>query len=390
MGRLLQCHQDSADERGEADPRQEKSLMNEPQTDATARSAGSLPSEGFWSERGLSNLAALALTVLALVLCFLIARPFVSSLAWATALAVVAWPLHRRLARRVPWPAAAAALSVAAIALLLVVPSGMLIPGVVDEALSGYRLVRSQIESSAWDAALNRHEWIGPVWEWLRQRIDMSVVLQQVGTFLTQLGSLAVTTSFVGLIEFVLTFFFLFFFLRDRDAVLAGVRAVLPLSAAEADGVLRAAGDTIFATVCGKVVVGIVQGLLGGLMFWWLDLPAAWFWAIVMGLLSIIPLLGPPLVWLPAALFLLLDGQWGQAIIMVLWGAAVVGLADNVLYPVVVGRYLRLHTIPLLVALIGGVVVFGAVGFFLGPVVLAVTLALLEMWRKRAAAQSAA
>ncbi len=125
-------------------------------------------------------------------------------------------------------------------------------------------------------------------------------------------------------------------------------------------------------------------------MFWWLDLPAAWFWAIVMGLLSIIPLLGPPLVWLPAALFLLLDGQWGQAIIMVLWGAAVVGLADNVLYPVVVGRYLRLHTIPLLVALIGGVVVFGAVGFFLGPVVLAVTLALLEMWRKRAAAQSAA
>jgi len=364
--------------------------MNEPHTDATARSAGSRPPERFWSERGLSNLAALALTVLALVLCFLIARPFVSSLAWATALAVVAWPLHRRLARRVPWPAAAAALSVAAIALLLVVPSGMLIPGVVDEALSGYRLVRSQIESSAWDAALNRHEWVGPVWEWLRQRIDMSVVLQQVGAFLTQLGSLAVTSSFVGLVEFTLTFFFLFFFLRDRDAVLAGVRAMLPMSPSEADGVLRAAGDTIFATVCGKVVVGIVQGLLGGLMFWWLDLPAAWFWAIVMGLLSIIPLLGPPLVWLPAALFLLLDGQWGQAIIMVLWGAAVVGLADNVLYPVVVGRYLRLHTIPLLVALIGGVVVFGAVGFFLGPVVLAVTLALLEMWRKRAAAQSAA
>jgi len=359
--------------------------MNEPQTDATARSATSLPLENFWSGRGLPNLAALALTVLALVLCFLIVRPFVSSLAWATALAVVAWPLHRRVAQRVPWPAAAAALSVVAIALLLVVPSGMLIPGVIDEALSGYRLVRSQIESNAWDAALDRHEWIAPVWEWLRQRIDMSVVLQQVGAFLTQLGSLAVTTSFVGLIEFTLTFFFLFFFLRDRDAVLAGVRRMLPLSASEADGTLRIAGDTIFATVYGKVVVGIVQGLLGGLMFWWLDLPAAWFWAIVMGLLSIIPLLGPPLVWLPAALFLLLDGQWGQAITMALWGAAVVGLADNLLYPLVVGRYLRLHTVPMLVSLIGGVVVFGAVGFFLGPVVLAVTLALLEVWRTRAA-----
>lgn len=359
--------------------------MNEPQTDATARSATTLPLERFWSERGLSNLAALALTVLALALCFLIVRPFVSSLAWATALAVVGWPLHRRVARRIRWPAAAAALSVVAIALLLVVPSGMLIPGVIDEALSGYRLIRSQIESNAWDAALDRHEWIGPVWEWLRQRVDMSVVLQQVGTFLTQLGSLAVTTSFVGLIEFTLTFFFLFFFLRDRDTVLSGIRGMLPLSAAEADGILRVAGDTIFATVYGKVVVGIVQGLLGGLMFWWLDLPAAWFWAIVMGLLSIVPLLGPPLVWVPAALFLLLDGQWGQASIMALWGAAVVGLADNLLYPVVVGRYLRMHTVPMLVSLIGGLVVFGAVGFFLGPVVLAVTLALLEVWRTRAA-----
>jgi predicted PurR-regulated permease PerM len=363
--------------------------MNEPQVDATARSATSLPLDRFWSERGLSNLAALALTVLALVLCFLIVQPFVSSLAWATALAVVAWPLHRRVARRVPWPSVAAALSVVAIALLLVVPSGMLIPGVIDEALSGYRLIRSQLESNAWDAALDRNEWIGSVWEWLRQRVDISVVLQQVGTFLTQLGSLAVTTSFVGLIEFALTFFFLFFFLRDSDAVLSGIRAMLPLSAPEADGILRVAGDTIFATVYGKVVVGIVQGLLGGLMFWWLDLPAAWFWAIVMGLLSIVPLLGPPLVWLPAALFLLLDGQWGQAVIMALWGAAVVGLADNLLYPVVVGRYLRLHTVPMLVSLIGGLVVFGAVGFFLGPVVLAVTLALLEVWRMRAARTAA-
>jgi predicted PurR-regulated permease PerM len=360
-------------------------FMNELETDAAARSAPSLPLERFWSERGLPNLAALALTVLALVLCFLIVRPFVSSLAWAAALAVLAWPLHRRLAQRIRWPTAAAALSVVAIGMLLVVPSGMLIPSVIDEAMSGYRLVRSQIESNAWDAALLRYEWIGPVWEWLRQRVDMSVVLQQVGAFLTELGSLAVTTSFVGLIEFALTFFFLFFFLRDRDAVLAGIRGMLPLSASETDGILHAAGDTIFATVYGKVVVGIAQGILGGLMFWWLDLPAAWFWAIVMALLSVIPLLGAPLVWLPAALFLLLDGQWVQAIIMAVWGAAVVGLADNLLYPVVVGRYLHLHTIPMLVSLIGGIVVFGAVGFFLGPVVLAVTIALLEVWRTRAA-----
>lgn len=358
--------------------------MKEPEMVAPSPPA-TASATGLWSERGLSDLALLALTVLALVLCYLIARPFVSSLAWATALAVIGWPLHRQIARRIRWPTPAAATSVVAIALLLMVPTGILIPSAIDEALNGYKVIRAQIESNAWDEALARHGWIGPLWEWLRQRVDLGDVLQQAGALLTALGSLAVKTSFVGVIEFALTYFFLFYFLRDRDAVLAGIRTLLPLSPTEADGILRVASDTIFATVYGKVMVGIVQGLLGGLMFWWLDLPAAWFWAIVMGILSIIPLLGPPLVWAPAALLLLLDGQWGQAVLLVLWGAAVVGLADNLLYPILVGRYLRLHTVPLLVALIGGVVVFGAVGFFLGPVVLAITLATLGIWRARAA-----
>lgn len=356
--------------------------MNEPESVECSQPPAP-PAAGFWSERGLSDLALLALTVLALVLCYLIARPFVTSLAWATAFAVIGWPLHRRIARRIPWPTAAASLSVTAIALLLIVPSVMVIPGVIGEALSGYKVIRAQIESNAWDEALARHSWIAPVWEWLRQRLDLGDVLQRVGAVLTAIGSFAVKSSFVGTIEFVLTFFFLFYFLRDRDTLLASIRGLLPLAPAEADRIFRVAGDTIFATVYGKVLVAIVQGALGGLMFWWLDLPAAWFWAIVMGLLSIIPVLGAPLVWVPAALLLLLNGEWGHALLLVIWGAAVVGLADNLLYPIVVGKYLRLHTVPLLVALIGGVVVFGAVGFFVGPVVLAVTLAALDVWRAR-------
>lgn len=364
------------------DPGPGTAMMNEP--DSAERPILPPPAAGFWSERGLSDLALLAITVLALLLCYLIARPFVTSLAWATALAVVGWPLHRRIAHRVPWPAASAALSVAAIALLLIVPSGLVIPGAIDEAVSGYKLIRAQVESGAWDGLLSRHAWIARLWDWLQQRLDFADVLHRAGTLLTAIGSFAVKSSFVGTIELVLTFFFLYYFLRDRDALLASVRGLMPLPRVEADRLVRVINDTIFATVCGKVLVGMVQGMLGGLMFWWLDLPGAWFWAIVMGLLSIVPVLGPPLVWVPAALVLLLHGEWGQASLLLVWGAAVVGLADNLLYPVVVGRYLRLHTVPLLVALIGGVVVFGGVGFFLGPVVLAVTVTMLEIWRARA------
>lgn len=361
--------------------------MNEPEHTEPDRKSRA-PAAGPWPARALYDFALLGLTVLALLLCYLIARPFFTSLAWATALAVVGSPLHRRFARRIRWPTAAALISAAVIALLLIVPSVLIVPAVVDEALAGYQVIRARIESGTWAEALARQGWIAPAWNWLQQRLDLADVLQQAGTALAAVGRFAVKLSLVGTIDLVLTFFFLFYFLRDRDALLAGLRGLLPISAPEADRILAVAHDTIFATVYGKVLVGVVQGLLGGLMFWWLELPAAWFWAIVMGLLSIIPLLGPPLVWVPAALLLLLDGEWGQALLLCLWGAAIVGLADNLLYPIVVGRYLRLHTVPLLVALIGGVVVFGAVGFFVGPVVLAVTLATLELWRARTAGPS--
>lgn len=340
----------------------------------------------FWSQRGLPELTLIALTAIGLFLCYLIGRPFVSPLAWATALAVVGEPLHRRMAKWIGRPTLAAGCSVVAIAVLLIVPAGMLIPRLVNEAVGGFRALRAQIESDAWDDALERHDWIKPMWEWLKERMDLGDVVQHASALLTAAASFAVKSSFAGMIEIALIFFFLFYFFRDRDSILASIRALLPLAPAEIDRIIRVASDTIFATVYGKVLVGSVQGLLGGLMFWWLDLTAAWFWAIVMGIVSIIPFLGAPLVWAPAAVLLLLNGQWGQAAILALWGAVVVGLADNLLYPIVVGKYLPLHTVTLLIALIGGIIVFGAAGFFLGPVVVAVTLAVLDVWRVRIAA----
>lgn len=340
----------------------------------------------FWSERGLRDLALLSLTVLSLLLCFLIVRPFVSALAWAAALAVIAWPLHRRLVGLTGRPTASATLSVIVVTLLLILPIGVIVPAVIDEALAGYKLIRARIETDAWSQALGGQAWMASLWEWLRERIDVVDLLQRAGTALTAIGSYAVRVSFTGSIEFALTLFFLFYFLRDATAVLEALRRLLPVSRDEGERLLRVAHDTLFATVFGKALVAIVQGTLGGAMFWWLDLPAYWLWGVVMALLSLIPLLGPPLVWLPAALLLLAAGEWAQALLVVAWGAAIVGLADNLLYPVVVGRYLRLHTVPLLVALIGGLAVFGAVGFFLGPVVLALTAALLGIWRDRVSA----
>ena len=120
-------------------------------------------------------------------------------------------------------------------------------------------------------------------------------------------------------------------------------------------------------------------------MFWWLGLPAPFLWGIVMGLLAVVPVLGAFVIWVPAAIFLLLDGSEGKALLLTLWGAVVVGGIDNLLYPMLVGRRLKMHTVLAFISLVGGLIVFGPAGLILGPVIFTVTRLLLEIWRRNVA-----
>lgn len=175
----------------------------------------------------------------------------------------------------------------------------------------------------------------------------------------------------------------LFFFLRDRRGALASLHHLSPLSREETETLFLRVRDTIRATVYGTLVVSLIQGLLGGLMFWWLGLPAPLLWGVVMAILSVVPMLGAFVVWIPAALFLALEGSWGKFIILVLWGMLVVGTVDNLLRPVLVANLLKLHTVLAFISVVGGLMLFGPAGLILGPVVLTITTVLLETWRSR-------
>jgi len=148
--------------------------------------------------------------------------------------------------------------------------------------------------------------------------------------------------------------------------------------------------DTIYATMYGTLTVASIQGLLGGLMFWWLGLSAPLLWGVVMALLAVVPVLGAFVVWIPAALFLALEGSWGKALMLTLWGTIVVGGIDNLLLPILVGNRLKLHTVIAFISMVGGLIVFGASGLILGPVVLTITMVLLEIWRIRTAPEAMA
>jgi predicted PurR-regulated permease PerM len=175
----------------------------------------------------------------------------------------------------------------------------------------------------------------------------------------------------------------LFYSLRDREMAIAAIGRVLPLTGPEYTRLTDRITNTIFASVYGTAAVAILQGGLGGAMFWWLDLPAPLFWGVLMGLLGIVPFLGAFVIWAPAAIFLALNGDVQPAILLTLWGTLVVGLVDNVLYPILVGKRLMLHTVPSFIAVVGGLLLFGTSGIVLGPIIVAGAQTLLEIWRKR-------
>lgn len=326
-----------------------------------------------------------AATGIALYLCYLLAVPFLPSLAWAVALAVPTHPLYDWLREKLGRRNLAAGLAVLGVAVVVVAPVVFLFQEVVRQAGNLIEAVQKGILSGQWLGALEQYPRVMSLLRWVASFLDIPGAIERATAGITPQIASVLAGSFWAAAQFLITFFLLFYFYRDRRVIMNHLRALVPLSRDEADAVFCRVNDTVFATLYGTLAVGAVQGTLGGLMFWWLGLPGALFWGTVMALLGIIPILGAFVVWVPAAIYLALIGSWIKAIVLASWGSLIIGTIDNVLYPVFVGERLRLHTVPVFIAVVGGIFVFGASGVILGPVVLAVTFALIDIWRRRMA-----
>ena len=341
--------------------------------------------EGWWTRDHALVVVLVVVTAVLLFLCWQLVRPFLGAIAWALALAVVGDRLHRFLAQRIEKRTIAAGLAVLLIAIVIVAPAVLVGHSIVREAVSGAQGIQAALASGSWREQLAASPQLGPAVAGLEQHLNLGGQMQAIGAELGRRAAQVVAGSAWGVVELLLTLFVLFFFFRDRRQALASLRSLVPLSERETDEVFTRVENTIHATIFGTLVVAAVQGTLGGLMFWWLGLPAPILWGVVMGLLAIVPVLGAFVIWIPAAIFLAASGQPGKAIILTAWGGIVIALVDNLLYPVLVGKRLRLHTLPVFFAIVGGLAVFGAAGLIIGPLILALTDAVLEIWRRRTA-----
>jgi predicted PurR-regulated permease PerM len=330
----------------------------------------------------LALFARIAAVLLVAYLCWRILLPFLPALCWAFALAVIAGSVYRRLAR-VMAPNLAAAITVVLCAVVVIVPVILLAGALVREATDLVNHITLDDGVQNLRANLGKSALAGTVFQWLDSRIDLSREAIDLVRSLAGWASSAFSSLLAGSVRVVsqvgVTLFVLFYFLRDGDAILRKLRLAIPLPDSATRHLFARVAQAIRVSLCGKLVVACLQGMLGGLMFLWLGLPAPVFWGFMMAALSVFPVIGSFLVWAPAAAVLALQGNWRDALLLTGWGVLIIHPVDNLLGPVLVGSALRMHTLLMFFSVIGGIAAFGAAGVVLGPLTTAVALALLEM-----------
>ena len=341
------------------------------------------PSSDWLMSGGIRTLALIAVTVGFVAVCALLLWSFLSPLVWALALAVLFAPFHQWLLRHLKRPNLATALALLLIAIIVVVPMFLIGERLVGEAAKGASSLEQSLRSGDWRRAVDASPRLAPVAQWIEDRVDLAGIASTAASWVTSVSTSLLRASAGQVVAIFLTFYFLYFFLRDRDSILDTLRTYSPLKRGEMSKLYDRVGGSLIATLYGTLTVALVQGALGGLMFWFLGLPSPLMWGTVMGMMSIVPVLGTFVIWAPAAAYLAMQDNYQSALIIAVWGAVVIANVDNILYPLLVGSRLQLHNIVAFIAVVGGVVLFGLSGIILGPLIVTLTLFLLDTWRAR-------
>jgi len=333
----------------------------------------------------------LLLTVIAVSAAFAwILWPFYGAILWAAILAIIFNPLYRRLCdslrnKRIP----AALTTLLIILLIVILPAAVLANVLTQEAVGVY----ARVKTGDLDIGAYLQQMIAALPAWMRsvvERFGLSDVasvqermtgglmkgLGAAGTHALDLGQNALAT----VTEFFIMLYLIFFLLLDGDTLSRQIGNALPLDKTLQHRLARRFTEVARATIKGTITIAILQGALGGIIFWFLGIKAPVFWAVVMAFLSLLPTIGTALVWLPVAIYFLLTGAIWQGVVLILFGSLVIGLVDNLVRPILVGRDTKIPDYVVLIATLGGMAIFGLNGFVIGPLIAAMFIAVWDIF----------
>jgi len=330
---------------------------------------------------------AFAFLVFIFGLTFWVLSPFLASLAWAGILAYVTWPLHQWLSRRLPGrDRLVALLMTLGVAATLLLPLVWVMFTVAGDVSVASATLKQLTTHGLPPLPPGVHAWPGGEWivaQYQRVQADPAWVRAQIDALgFTDIIGLKAVAGGVGrnVAKFGLAVFALFFLYRHGDSVLAQFRGVATRWLGEAArGYIQSVGVTVRAVVFGIVLTALAQGVLAGLGYWVAGLAAPALWGMITALVSLIPFVGP-VVWIGLSLNLLAHGETGAALGLFLWGALVVSWIDNLIRPLVISGPTRIPFLLVFLGVLGGIHAFGLIGLFLGPVLLAISVAIWREW----------
>jgi predicted PurR-regulated permease PerM len=333
-------------------------------------------------------------------LCFLylvyrILASFIDTLGWACAIGIATYPLYRRLKKQLPGrDTLTASIMTPLVIITLVVPFILFMFFLAGEVSQSYQYLEKVTAGGGPDflGKLSRNPTVQPVLQKVRPLLDMLDLevsttflpaLEKLASFLLGYSTAILKNFFLMIIKLVLMVITLFFLYRDGEAFLQRLLSVLPLEEAESDALLDTVRRVLSAVIYGVLLTCLVQGILGGIGFWFSGLPSPVLFGALMAVAALVPVVGTALIWLPGGLWLIAGGDVAMGIVLLAWGMFVVGMIDNLLRPLFISGRAHISLFIVALGVLGGVFAFGPLGAVTGPIILALFIAVFEIYARR-------
>lgn len=341
------------------------------------------PSTNATTTDRLTAVLSYGVLLLLIYLVFRIYEPFLTALGWAAILVIFFYPMYQGLLRRLS-SVQAAVISSLAVTILLIVPAIVVTTLFVREAVSISRGVQHSIVEQHAPMIAKSWSWVAHHVPGLDPNADVFGMLEQgiekqAGYLAERLGTILKNIA-AFIFDLFVMIFAMFYFFRDGDQIIRGVRSILPFDPEHRETMIAQARDLISASVTTSLIIAAIQGTLGGLGFAIVGLPAPVFWGVAMAFFSLVPVVGSGLIFVPASLWLGLTGHWGRALLLLLICAGVSTVVDNVVRPLLLGGRTELSGLVIFISVVGGVGLFGMLGLVLGPILVATAAGVLAVY----------
>jgi len=333
------------------------------------------------------------ITAAILTLFYQIIVPFFVPITWAAVFATIFYPLYEKLLARVKRKGLTAVTMCILIIVLIIGPVTYLFVAVVYQAAGAVTKVNELYNSG------ELNQWLDfdiPMWQAAREKLSQYYDISQIkfdeiakdainkvsGVVLNQTTWL-VANATKAVFYFGLMIFAMFYFFRDGEKIIAKIRRLLPLSTSQIETTFRELRDVIQATMYGGLVIALIQGILGGILFVVMGIPSPIFWGAVMAFLALIPIVGASIVYVPTGLILILSGSAVSGIVVIGVGTIVISQVENVVRPLLISGKTSLHPLLLFFTILGGIALFGLLGIVVGPMIAAAFTILLRVFEMR-------